>query len=93
MILAQKVVARQPVRVGASDGPGQRLEGQEMWALLEKQLEQLGPLACEMWELLAQGVPLRNIAHALKISYDTAKRRRRQLFADLRASLGPEYRS
>jgi RNA polymerase sigma factor (sigma-70 family) len=67
--------------------PRQQLEGRELQALLQKKLEQLGKEAREMWNLLTQGMTLRVIADRLHISYDAAKRRRRQLFAKLRFTL------
>jgi DNA-directed RNA polymerase specialized sigma24 family protein len=91
MVLAQKVVGGQPGGSAAGAAPGQRLEGQELWGLVHTKLAQLGATAREMWTLLAQEVPLRSIAQTLNISYDAAKRRRRHLFAQLRATLGKEY--
>jgi RNA polymerase sigma factor (sigma-70 family) len=63
------------------------MERGELRARLERELDRLSPLARRLWDLLAQGVPLRRAAAALGLSYDAAKRRRRKLLARLKSSL------
>jgi FixJ family two-component response regulator len=66
------------------------MERGELMARLHQELDRLGGLARELWDLLVRGMRLRQIAAALGLSYDTAKRQRRQLIARLRACLGEE---
>jgi RNA polymerase sigma factor (sigma-70 family) len=62
-------------------------------ARLLQQLAQLDGPARRLWDMLAEGVPLRKIAVVLNVSYDTAKRRRRKLLANLRSSLAENERA
>jgi RNA polymerase sigma factor (sigma-70 family) len=79
--------------------PGERAEEvqeaqeQELRAQLLQHLDHLDGRARQLWDLLAQGMPLRRIAVALNYSYDTAKRQRRKLLADLRSSLAENERA
>jgi RNA polymerase sigma factor (sigma-70 family) len=59
----------------------------EMQACLHQELDQLVQADRRLWDLLAAGTPLRQVAAALGISYDAAKRRRRKLLARLKSSL------
>jgi RNA polymerase sigma factor (sigma-70 family) len=86
-----------PQRDGSPAGPAswggepQRgMERDELMARLHQELDQLGGRARELWDLLVRGMRLREIAAALDLSYDVAKRRRRKLIAHLRACLGEE---
>src|SRR5262249_1557204 len=76
-----------PIVLNAVADPLPRMEQGELRARLECELDRLSPLARRLWDLLAQGVPLRRVAAALGISYDAAKRRRRTLLARLKSSL------
>jgi RNA polymerase sigma factor (sigma-70 family) len=71
-------------------GPQREMERDELMARLHQALDRLGGLARELWDLLVRGVGLREIAAALDLSYDAAKRQRRKLIAHLRACLGEE---
>ena len=62
----------------------------ELMARLQRELDRLGGRARELWDLLVRGMRLREIAAALDLSYDAAKRQRRKLIAHLRACLGEE---
>jgi DNA-binding CsgD family transcriptional regulator len=46
--------------------------------------------ARELWDLLVRGMRLREIAAALGLSYDAAKRQRRRLIAHLKSRLSVE---
>jgi RNA polymerase sigma factor (sigma-70 family) len=75
-------------------GPADLVRGAqegELRARLLGELARLGGPAHRLWELLAGGASLREVARVLNLSYDAVKRRRRQLFAKLRASLGGEH--
>jgi RNA polymerase sigma factor (sigma-70 family) len=71
--------------------PGRQAERRETRARLQQELDRLEPPARELWGLLSQGIPLRNVANELQMSYPAAKRRRHKLFADLQASLGKDF--
>jgi RNA polymerase sigma factor (sigma-70 family) len=86
-----------PRRDGSPAGPESRggepqrgVERDELIARLHQELDRLGGLARELWDLLTRGRRLREIAAALGLSYDAAKRLRRKLLAHLRACLGGE---
>jgi RNA polymerase sigma factor (sigma-70 family) len=66
------------------------MEHDELHDQLARELDQLEPLSHHLWDLMVQGVPLRSAATALGISYDAAKRRRRDLFARLKTALAAE---
>jgi len=70
--------------------PQREMERDELMARLNQELDRLGGLARELWDLLVRGMRLREIAAALDLSYDAAKRQRRKLIAHLRACLGEE---
>ena len=77
--------------VGPSGGDCQTaMEQDELRDQLARELDRLEPLAHHLWDLMVQGVPLRSAATALGISYDTAKRRRRDLLARLKTALAAE---
>jgi RNA polymerase sigma factor (sigma-70 family) len=73
---------------GGSADPVRGAEEGELRARLLGELARLGGPAHGLWELLAGGASLREVARVLNLSYDAVKRRRRKLFAQLRASLG-----
>jgi RNA polymerase sigma factor (sigma-70 family) len=73
-----------------SGNPQHGLERDESMARLHQELDRLGGLAPLMWDLLARGMRLHEIAAALGLSYEAAKRRRRKLIAHLRACLAEE---
>jgi RNA polymerase sigma factor (sigma-70 family) len=62
-------------------------EGGEDRARLGRELAGLGEADRELWDRLAAGMPLRQVAAAFGISYDAAKRRRRKLLTRLKTSL------
>jgi RNA polymerase sigma factor (sigma-70 family) len=68
--------------------PDQEAEDHEIHDRLEHEISRLTPPARALWALLVEGVPLHDIAETLKVSYDTAKRRRRQLIAGLQTTMG-----
>jgi RNA polymerase sigma factor (sigma-70 family) len=70
--------------------PQRGMERGELMARLREELAKVGGLSREVWDLLARGVRLREIAAALGLSYDAAKRQRRKLIAHLRACLEEE---
>jgi RNA polymerase sigma factor (sigma-70 family) len=76
-----------PVVLDAFSDPLAQMEQGERRARLERELDRLSPLARQLWDLLAQGLPLRGVAAALGISYDAAKRRQRKLLGGLKSSL------
>jgi RNA polymerase sigma factor (sigma-70 family) len=65
-------------------------ERDEAQARLRRALARLGEADRRLWDLLAAGTPLRQVAAALGMSYDGAKRRRRKLLARLKSSLTGE---
>jgi RNA polymerase sigma factor (sigma-70 family) len=71
----------------------QGAQEQELRAQLLQHLDHLDGRARQLWDLLAQGMPLRRIAVVLNLSYDTAKRQRRKLLANLRSSLAENERA
>jgi FixJ family two-component response regulator len=52
------------------------MERNELMARLNRELDRLGGRARELWDLLLRGTRLREIAAALDLSYDSAKRQR-----------------
>jgi RNA polymerase sigma factor (sigma-70 family) len=76
---------------GGGGDPQRGMEQDELMSRLRQELERLGGLARELWDLLVRGVRLRDIARTLELSYDAVKRHRRALLARLRACLGKEY--
>ena len=68
------------------------MEQDELMARLHQELDRLGGLARELWDLLVRGMRLREVAAALDLSYDAAKRQRRKLIAHLRGCLVKEER-
>src|SRR5262245_50058303 len=79
------------VAASPRESPGRQAERRESRARLEQELDRLEPSARTLWGLLSQGMPLRNVASELQMSYPAAKRRRRKLFADLQGSLGKDF--
>jgi len=73
------------------ESPGRQAERRESRARLQQELDRLEPSAQTLWGLLSQGMPLRNVANELQMSYPAAKRRRRKLFAELQGSLGKDF--
>jgi hypothetical protein len=73
------------------ESPGRQAERRESRARLQQELDRLEPSAQTLWGLLSQGMPLRNVANELHMSYPAAKRRRRKLFAELQGSLGKDF--
>ncbi len=63
------------------------VEEGEVQSRLHQELARLGEADRGLWDLLAKGTPLRQVAAAHGISYDKAKRRRRNLLARLKSSL------
>jgi RNA polymerase sigma factor (sigma-70 family) len=74
-------------RASSSGEPQRLLERDELMARLHEELGQLGTRAQLLWELLARGLRVRDIATALDLSYYVVKRRRRKLIVHLRACL------
>jgi RNA polymerase sigma factor (sigma-70 family) len=70
--------------------PRSEIEQGELMARLHQELDRLGGLARRLWDLLVSGKRLREIAAALDMSYDAAKRQRRKLITHLKACLGKE---
>jgi DNA-binding CsgD family transcriptional regulator len=66
------------------------MERDELMARLHQELDRLGGRAHELWDLLVRGMRLREIAAALGLSYDAAKRQRRRLIAYLRSRVSEE---
>ena len=80
-----------PGYAGNGGGDPQReMEQDELRTRLRQELERLGGLARELWDLLVRGVRLRDIARTLDLSYEAVKRHRRALLARLRACLGTQ---
>jgi RNA polymerase sigma factor (sigma-70 family) len=64
------------------------MEQGERMARLHQELDRLDGRARRMWDLLVSGKRLREIAAALDMSYDAAKRCRRKLITHLKTCLG-----
>jgi RNA polymerase sigma factor (sigma-70 family) len=79
-----------PAPAGPDPNPVTRAEADEAQARLDLELERLGADDRELWDLLAAGTPLRQVAATLGISYDMSKRRRRNLLARLKGALTGE---
>jgi RNA polymerase sigma factor (sigma-70 family) len=75
---------------GRGGEPQLGMERDELMGRLHQELDRLGGRARELWDLQVRGMRLREIAAALNLSYDAAKRQRRELIAHLRACLGEE---
>jgi DNA-binding NarL/FixJ family response regulator len=56
---------------------------------LQQTLTSLDSESGRLWQMLASGTSLRQIASELKMSYDSAKRRRRKLLELLKGQLNP----
>jgi RNA polymerase sigma factor (sigma-70 family) len=54
---------------------------------LQLTLSSLDSESCRLWQLLADGTSLRQIAASLDVSYDSIKRRRRKLIEQLKMQL------
>jgi RNA polymerase sigma factor (sigma-70 family) len=72
------------------DNPAAALVCQESRQRLQSALNHLGEAACRLWDALASGMSLRDIAREQGLSYAQAKRRRRRLLANLVAQLRDE---
>jgi RNA polymerase sigma factor (sigma-70 family) len=68
-------------------------EERELRSRLREELGLLGNAARRLWDLMAEGVPLRTIAVDLNVSYDQVKRARRRLLAHLRSSMAQGHRA
>ena len=60
---------------------------------LQEKLRNLSEDSCYLWQLLSEGKSLRQIAELLGVSYDSAKRRRRKLIAELKLQLNASRES
>ena len=69
------------------DNPASALERKENQMRLQRALDRLDEEARSLWECLASGMRLRDIARRQGISYPQAKRQRRKLLAKLVAHL------
>jgi len=69
------------------DNPASALEREEDQMRLQRALDRLDEEARRLWERLASGMRLRDIARRQGISYPQAKRQRRKLLAKLVAQL------
>lgn len=69
--------------------PATICEAQESMNRLHETILSLDDESAELWRLLASGHSLRKIAEDTGISYDCAKRRRRNLIDQLRKKLNP----
>jgi RNA polymerase sigma factor (sigma-70 family) len=76
------LTTRNRVRLDQDD-PAAALVWQENRLRLESALERLGEQARRLWDRLASGAPLRDIAREQGLSYSQAKRQRRHLLANL----------
>jgi RNA polymerase sigma factor (sigma-70 family) len=76
---------------GEARDPARGAEEDELRAHLLGELARLDGPTRRLWGLLAEGAPLREVARVLNLSCDAVKRRRRKLFAHLRASLGKAH--
>jgi RNA polymerase sigma factor (sigma-70 family) len=70
--------------------PASLAEAHEAASRLQATVTSLDPDTRRLWQLLADGISLRQIAEKLGISYDAAKRRRRKLIAELKSQLSQE---
>jgi len=68
--------------------PAEKAEREEIQRQFAELVEELEPAARQLLEKLLTGERLREVAGQLNISYDAAKRRRRQLLAQLSARMG-----
>jgi RNA polymerase sigma factor (sigma-70 family) len=73
--------------------PAALAESQEAMNRFQETITRLDAESARLWRLLASGFSLRQIAAELGISYDSAKRRRRKLIAQLRIRLNPSSQS
>jgi RNA polymerase sigma factor (sigma-70 family) len=74
---------------GEPEDPARIAEAQESLNRLQQTLTSLDSDSGRLWQLLASGTSLRQIATELKMSYDSAKRRRRKLLERLKGQLNP----
>jgi RNA polymerase sigma factor (sigma-70 family) len=75
-------------RSDRGDDPAEAVAWQDALARLNAVLENLDESVMRLWKALAAGTQLRQIAQELHISYDSAKRQRRRLLAELASRLG-----
>ena len=69
------------------DDPATIAEEKESINRLQQTLSSLDDESGRLWQLLAEGTSLRQIATALDVSYDAVKRRRRKLIEQLKTQL------
>jgi RNA polymerase sigma factor (sigma-70 family) len=74
---------------GEPEDPARIAEAQESLNRLQQTLTSLDSESGRLWQMLASGTSLRQIATELKMSYDSAKRRRRKLLERLKGQLNP----
>jgi RNA polymerase sigma factor (sigma-70 family) len=72
---------------GTRGDPAAAAEWQEALARLHQAVEQLEPRSRRLWDGLVSGKRLRTLARDLRVSYDTAKRRRSRLLTELTTQL------
>jgi len=72
---------------GQPTDPATIAESQESMHRLQETLRTLNTDSGRLWQLLANGSSLRDIAKQLGVSYDSAKRRRRKLIEQLKLRL------
>jgi len=70
--------------------PRSEMEHGELMAHLHQEVDRLGGLARRLWDQLVSGKRLREVAAALDMSYEVAKRQRRKLLAHLKACMGTD---
>jgi RNA polymerase sigma factor (sigma-70 family) len=69
------------------EDPALIAEEKESINRLHRTLSSLDNESCRLWQLLAEGTSLRQIAVSLDVSYDSIKRRRRKLIEQLKTQL------
>jgi RNA polymerase sigma factor (sigma-70 family) len=72
---------------GSAAMPEREVEEGELRAFLQRELGGFSEIDRTLWDLLAAGTPLRQVAQALNLSYHQVKRHRQKLIARLRSSL------
>ena len=75
--------ARRQLTSRRKDDPATTAARREALERLQHAVEHLPPADAHFWRRLATGQRLRTIAEQMQVSYDTAKRRRRKLLAQL----------
>ena len=72
---------------GSAAGPQREVEEGEVRAVLHLEMAGLSGTDRTLWDLMAAGTPLQQVAAALDLSYHQVKRHRQKLIARLRSSL------